>query len=95
MCGPGCTPWNWVCGDESVHTLCWNHDRAVCPTNTWYEELTYPACEVEYGAYSTWIFTDAEALGFCENDWVSDIGTEPWAGLSTNHPDYYDYDPAN
>jgi hypothetical protein len=88
MCGPGCSPWEWVCGDERVHTACWNHDRASCPTNSWSDYLNYPFCMATYGAYSAWIFTDTQALGMCANNWFVDAVTEPWTG-TVNHPDYY------
>jgi hypothetical protein len=90
MCGPGCIPWDWVCGDESVHTACWRHDSV--PWSSWYDVIFW----AEYGAYSTWIFTDTEAAGLCENTWLTDYLTDPaWYGLSANHPGYFDYDPSN
>jgi hypothetical protein len=90
MCGPGCSPWDWVCGDESVHTACWRHD-SVSSCDWW-----NVVCWAAYGSYSAWIFTDTEALGMCENTIVTDAVTDPglW-GLWANHPGYYDYDPSN
>jgi hypothetical protein len=87
MCGPGCSPWDWICGDENVHTACWRHDSASeCD---WWDL----GCWAVYGAYSTWIFTDTEELGMCENTpWV-DYYTDPtWWGLGLNHYGYYEYD---
>jgi len=88
--GPGCSPWDWVCGDEGVHTACWRHDSVS--SCDWWDAV----CWAEYGSYSTWIFTDTEALGMCENTVVTDIVTDPGAwGLSASHPGYFDYDPSN
>jgi hypothetical protein len=87
MCGPSCTPWDWVCGDENVHTACYRHDSAtLCD---WWDV----GCWAVYGAYSTWIFTDTQALGMCENSPDVDYYTDPtWWGLSLNHKGYYEYD---
>jgi hypothetical protein len=90
MCGPGCTPWDWVCEDESVHTACWRHD-SVSSCDWW-----NVVCWAVYGSYSAWIFTDTEALGMCENTVVTNVVTDPgWWGLAASHPGYYDYDPNN
>jgi hypothetical protein len=34
MCGPGCSCWQWVCGDCCVHYGCLNHDEA-CRDCAW------------------------------------------------------------
>ena len=90
MCGPGCSPWDWVCEDESVHTACWRHDSV--PSCDWWNVV----CWAVYGSYSAWIFTDTEALGMCENTIVTNAVTDPgWWGLPASHPGYFDYDPSN
>jgi len=93
LCGPGCSPWYWVCEDYDVHTVCWNHDRASCPESHFVLDVipnpVWVACEAEYGAYSAWIFTDTQATGMCTNGSVTDSLTEPWDGLSASFPDYY------
>jgi hypothetical protein len=35
MCGPGCTCWDWVCGDCEFHDGCYTHDLAcrACDDN--------------------------------------------------------------
>jgi hypothetical protein len=35
MCGPGCSPWSWVCGDNCAHNGCAAHDRD-CRDGDWW-----------------------------------------------------------
>jgi len=95
MCGPGCSPWFWVCGDERVHVACWNHDRAYCPTTfdgPWGIPIPnpdWPVCETEYLAYTAEIGADTILGPLCSNDPISDGLTSPPFGLWTIVPDYY------
>jgi hypothetical protein len=59
MCGPGCTPWTFLCSNDAVHALCWQHDSAYCPISlgtVWpgipIPNIDYPICEAEYATYS-------------------------------------------
>jgi hypothetical protein len=95
MCGPGCSPWFWVCGDERVHVACWNHDRAYCPatfSGPWGIPIPnpdWPVCEAEYLAYTAEIGADTILGPLCSNDAISDLLTTPPFGLWTLVPDYY------
>ena len=95
MCGPGCDPWFWVCGDERVHVACWNHDRAYCPKTLGsflgvpIPNLDWPVCMTEYAAYSALIGVDTGAGSLCSNDWWSDYWTSPPFGLWTSVPGYW------
>jgi hypothetical protein len=42
MCGPGCTCWQWVCGDCQYHATCAQHDW-VC-------------AQVEYATWEQWLY---------------------------------------
>jgi len=94
MCGPGCSPWWWVCGDAEVHAACWNHDSAYC--NGFIDvggfslpNPDYPVCESEYLAYSEWIFDDVFFAHTCNNDGETDSLTTPWWGLPTSVPTFF------
>jgi hypothetical protein len=91
MCGPGCSPWLWVCGDTAVHAACWNHDSAYCPeTIDDLPNLEYPVCETEYLAYTTVIGLDTVPLGSaCDNTPATDFESAPPFGLWTIVPTFY------
>lgn len=82
MCGPGCTSWDWLCGDSNVHALCWQHDSAFCPDASIFN-LDYDACMAVYVVFSGEVAGDAK-LDNCEED-VS----VPWP-LWRSHPDFYE-----
>ena len=96
MCGPGCSPWLWVCGDERIHVACWNHDRAYCPetfSGPWGIPIPnpdWPVCETEYLAYTAEIGFDTVLGPLCSNDTISDALTSPPFGLWTLVPDYFE-----
>jgi hypothetical protein len=91
MCGPGCSPWLWVCGDTAVHAACWNHDSVYCPdTIDGFPNLDYPVCEAEFLAYSAVIGLDTVPLGSaCDNTPTNDFETAPPFGLWTIVPTFY------
>jgi hypothetical protein len=88
MCGPGCTPWDWVCGDTHVHALCWQHDSAYCPLTLGsilgipIPNPDYPVCMTEYALFTA--STEGNSLlDNCEFD-------EPVPfGIWSSHPDFY------
>jgi hypothetical protein len=92
MCGPGCSPWLWVCDDTAVHAACWNHDSAYCPEflDDFFPNPDYPVCMAEFGAYSAIIGLNTVPLdSLCANNPFTDSETAPWAGLWTIVPTFY------
>jgi len=95
MCGPGCDPWTWVCGDTGVHAACWNHDRVSCPY--WIDtgwgfsvpNVDYPRCETEYGAYTAVIFGETVPGAFCGNTAWADAVSLPWWGLPAARASFF------
>jgi hypothetical protein len=95
MCGPGCDPWSWVCGDTAVHAACWNHDRVSC--NAWIDtgwgfsvpDPSYPACMTEYAAYTAAIFAETVPGPFCGNTAWADAVSQPWWGLPAARASYF------